>query len=340
MDSAVNDASPGVSDPSSASGSPLSWVLRGGAGPPTTRPSPRRWPRHTSNDPGGVSADHAGVGHEVWHTWRTSCRGGDPDRRENAGPPARPRRDERRGRHGSGGERAIADQRGLDRGAPARSGRRAAALAVLPTLTEVSRASLLCGGLCTGGQDVESGDMSGWPERGLTGREAVPQETSGFVPARVAVADDVAAAIEDVSGAPLVTCVLNTIDDALDRSDPGGTAWTADAVRHLAPLLDRARHAGRVVVLTADHGHVVERRQGAQRAYADDLQRPVAGGDRPWGDGEMLVAGRRVCSTTAGRAGRRRAAAVRAVESRLPRRRGAGRSRRARGRSRLWRGPR
>ena len=33
--------------------------------------------------------------------------------------------------------------------------RRAAALAVLPTLTEVSRASLLCGELRTGGQDAE-----------------------------------------------------------------------------------------------------------------------------------------------------------------------------------------
>ena len=33
--------------------------------------------------------------------------------------------------------------------------RRAAALAVLPTLTEFSRASLLCGELRSGGQDVE-----------------------------------------------------------------------------------------------------------------------------------------------------------------------------------------
>ena len=94
------------------------------------------------------------------------------------------------------------------------------------------------------------------------------------------MADDVAAAIADVTGQPLVTCVLNTIDDALDRSDPGGTEWGADAVKHLAPLLDRARHAGRIVVLTADHGHIVERRQGTQRAYADDLQRPVPRGDR------------------------------------------------------------
>ena len=32
-------------------------------------------------------------------------------------------------------------------------------------------------------------------------------------------------------------CVLNTIDDALDRTDPGGTDWTAETVKHLGPLL-------------------------------------------------------------------------------------------------------
>ena len=78
-----------------------------------------------------------------------------------------------------------------------------------------------------------------------------------------------AAAITDVTRHPLVTCVLNSVDDALDRSDPGGTAWGADTVKHLDPLLERARHAGRTVILTADHGHVIERRQGTQRPYPD-----------------------------------------------------------------------
>ena len=108
------------------------------------------------------------------------------------------------------------------------------------------------------------------------------------------MADDVAAAIADVTGHPLVTCVLNTIDDALDRSDPGGTEWGADAVKHLAPLLDRARHAGRIVVLTADHGHIVERRQGTQRAYAAISSGRSRAATEPAGDGEVLVTGPRV----------------------------------------------
>jgi PglZ domain len=175
-----------------------------------------------------------------------------------------------------------------------RQSRRAAALAVLPTLTEVSRASLLCGELRAGGQDVE---LRGY--QALTGafglRAALfhkkPLDSSrlGF-----AVADDVAAAIADVAGQPLVTCVLNTIDDALDRSDPGGTQWGADAVRHLVPLLDRARNAGRIVVLTADHGHVVEHRQGTQRAYPDISSGRSRAATGQVGDGEVLVAGPRV----------------------------------------------
>src|SRR5258708_33621905 len=97
----------------------------------------------------------------------------------------------------------------------------------------------------------------------------------------------------DITGKSLVTCVLNTIDDALDRSDPGGTEWGADAVKHLAPLLDRARHAGRVVILTADHGHIVERRQGMQRPHAAISSGRSRAAIEPAADGEVLVTGRR-----------------------------------------------
>ena len=173
--------------------------------------------------------------------------------------------------------------------------RRAAALAVLPTLTEVSRASLLCGELRAGGQDVElRGYRALTTSYGLRGAELFHKKPLDSSRLGFAVADDVAAAIADVTGQPLVTCVLNTIDDALDRSDPGGTEWGPNAVRHLVPLLDRARNAGRIVVLTADHGHVVERRQGTQRAYPEISSGRSRAATGPAGDGEVLVAGPRV----------------------------------------------
>jgi len=173
--------------------------------------------------------------------------------------------------------------------------RRAVALAVLPTLTEVSRASLLCGELRTGGQDAEKRGYQALTDAyGLQGAALIHKKLLDSSRLGYAVADDVAGAIADVTGRRLVTCVLNTIDDALDRSDPGGTQWGADTVKHLAPLLDRARHAGRIVVLTADHGHIVERRQGTQRSYADISSGRSRAATKPAADGEVLVTGRRV----------------------------------------------
>lgn len=173
--------------------------------------------------------------------------------------------------------------------------RRAAALAVLPTLTEVSRASLLCGELRVGGQDVEQkGHRALSLAHGLRSAMLFHKKPLDSTRPGYSLADDVGAAIDDVEGQPLVSCVLNTIDDALDRSDPSGTEWGADAVRHLVPLLTRARRAGRTVVLTADHGHVVERREGTMRphpAISSGRSREASG---PIGDGEMLIAGRRV----------------------------------------------
>lgn len=172
---------------------------------------------------------------------------------------------------------------------------RGAALAVLPSLTEVSRASLLCGELTTGGQGKEQQGYGALTAAlGLGDHPSLfhkkPLDTSrpGF-----AVADDVAHAIAD-EDQKLVTCVLNTIDDALDRSDPAGTAWTADAVKHLRPLLDRAFAAGRTVVMTADHGHVVERRVGTTRAYKDMTSGRSRPATQPAGDDEVLVTGSRV----------------------------------------------
>lgn len=171
---------------------------------------------------------------------------------------------------------------------------RAHALAVLPSLTEVSRASLLSGRLVTGQQwQEQKGYASLTSALGIESppifhKKSLDTSRPGF-----AVADDVAEAIADTSH-ELVTCVLNTIDDALDRSDPAGTAWTADAVKHLRPILDRALAAGRRVVLTADHGHVVERRRGTQSTAPESSSGRSRSAKLPPGEGEMLISGPRV----------------------------------------------
>lgn len=173
--------------------------------------------------------------------------------------------------------------------------RRAAALAVLPSVTEVSRASLLCGSLQRGGQDLERAGYEALTSKAnkihaeLFHKKGIDTTRPGAL-----VADGVGAAIDDGAGTPLVTVVLNTIDDALDRSDPVGTVWNADAVKHLTPLLSRARAAGRTVVMTSDHGHVVERRRGTQRSATDMTSGRSRGTSTPAQTDEVAVEGKRV----------------------------------------------
>ena len=291
VDSAVNDAAPGASDPDLGAG--LAAVLAAVRARRAAHDVAfgRALAAHTSDDPPAVSGAHGGVRHleELL-----------PDVILPLARRAPVLLLVLDGMSAGVGAEVVASvlSRTADGWAEALlpgQARRAAALAVLPTLTEVSRASLLCGELRTGGQDVERRGYDaltgayGLPGAALFHKKPLDSSRLGY-----AVADDVAEAIADVTGHPLVTCVLNTIDDALDRSDPGGTEWGTDAVKHLAPLLDRARHAGRIVVLTADHGHIVERRQGTQRAYASISSGRSRAAIEPAADGEVLVTGRRV----------------------------------------------
>ncbi|WP_169787621.1 BREX-2 system phosphatase PglZ [Luteipulveratus mongoliensis] len=182
----------------------------------------------------------------------------------------------------------------VEAGATADTKRRGAALAVLPSLTEFSRASLLCGTLTRGGQDVERTGYAALTEKSakinarLFHKKGIDTTQPGAL-----LAGGVGAAIDDID-TQLVTVVLNTIDDALDRSDPVRTTWTADAVKHLSPILARARDAGRTVVMTADHGHVVERRGGTQRSASEITSGRSRDMSPPVQDDEVAVSGRRV----------------------------------------------
>ncbi|WP_327009668.1 BREX-2 system phosphatase PglZ [Dactylosporangium sp. NBC_01737] len=172
----------------------------------------------------------------------------------------------------------------------AAGGRRAGVVAALPTVTEVSRTSLFAGELRRGGQVEERAGL-----RQQLGSEAVLFHKADLLSgAGQSLASPVVAALRDPS-IRTVAAVVNTIDDALDRSDPAATAWTLDAVRMVRHLLDAAR--GRVVVMLSDHGHVVDRGpDGELRGGTGVLSarwRPTAAGP-PAGDGEIRVAGRRV----------------------------------------------
>ena len=128
-------------------------------------------------------------------------------------------------------------------------------LATVPSITSFSRTSLLTGTLRSGGQAEERagfGDVLGSPQV-----RAVPQGGPGPGARPVPSPRRSANAIADPN--TVVGVVLNAIDDTLDKDRPGGPRhWTVADVAYLGAVLDEARRAGRPVILTADHGHVLD----------------------------------------------------------------------------------
>src|SRR5207244_4008941 len=75
----------------------------------------------------------------------------------------------------------------------------------------------------------------------------------------------------------IVAIVINAIDASLKGDSQQRHAWTVESIRSLPELLDRAREAGRAVLLASDHGHVPADRLVSKGSYKDAGARY-----RPW----------------------------------------------------------
>jgi hypothetical protein len=169
---------------------------------------------------------------------------------------------------------------------PKTGGQRTCALATLPTVTTYSRTSLFAGELLGGQQDMEKSRYTAALGSRVFHKDDLRSAGGAALPASL---------IEAMSSEKekAVAVVLNTVDDALSKADPGGTRWTEDTVQHLRSLLNAATLYGRTVILTSDHGHVIERGGQARPIQGADARwRPVGTG--PVSAGEVLVNGRRV----------------------------------------------
>ena len=184
---------------------------------------------------------------------------------------------------------------GWDLMRPAEGPWNGAAIAALPTVTDISRASLFCGRLTKGGQQAEK---TGFAQHGSVARKSRSAPTlfhKGELIDGATLAPNVSGALSS-TGPRVVAVVYNAIDDQLDGANQIHMGWTLDRLRMLSPLLYEARTAGRVIVLTADHGHVLDH---------DTVQSPKSeGGDR-WRlkdgtlrDGEITLEGGRVLTPT------------------------------------------
>ena len=169
-------------------------------------------------------------------------------------------------------------------------------LATLPTVTEASRASLLCGTRRSGLAPDEAAAFAA--HAGLRNVSAPTRPPALYHKAGLRTAGgsvlkpEVREAIADTDR-KVVAVVVNAIDDHLTRGDQIRVRWNLQTVAPLDALLADATAAGRVVVLTSDHGHVLDR---GVTAY-----RPRQGGGERWrpattpsADDELELAGPRV----------------------------------------------
>ncbi|MEU5979579.1 BREX-2 system phosphatase PglZ [Streptomyces sp. NPDC047315] len=177
----------------------------------------------------------------------------------------------------------------LDEGDP----RRRAMAAALPTVTAVSRTSLFAGTLMKGAQADEKRLFpalklwSGAPAA-VFHKDDLRTETAGdtFGPALTEALTD---------GRTHVAVVLNAIDDRLAKEQKlGDGAWRVDDVPGVRDLLRVAAAQGMAVIVTSDHGHVVDRHgtKADPAAEPGSARHRLPGG--PLGEREIVLSGPRV----------------------------------------------
>ena len=166
-------------------------------------------------------------------------------------------------------------------------------IAAIPSLTEVSRASLLCGRL-TAGQS--SDEKAGFAENSFLQAQCRTGAPVLFHKDALQGSDEGSLAgpvIKEIESARrrIVGVVINAIDDHLLKGEQLDIPWTSEGIKVLPAILQAAREAGRAVVLVSDHGHVLDQ-QTRQRKH-DGSDRWRADDGRPAED-EIQISGERV----------------------------------------------
>lgn len=168
-------------------------------------------------------------------------------------------------------------------------------VAALPTVTEVSRASLLCGRLTLGASAQEKSGFASHAALLAQSRPGAPPRLfhKGELADATNLAPEVRAAVADPHQR-VIGVVYNAVDDHLSGPDQLHQRWALEDLRLLLPLLREAREARRVVVITADHGHLLEDGTTQLAGGESDRWRPGTDGRGPH---ELVVSGGRVVSS-------------------------------------------
>jgi hypothetical protein len=167
-------------------------------------------------------------------------------------------------------------------------------IAALPTVTEVSRTSILCGTLTVGNANDEKGGFAKHPElaaAGLRTRPPVLFHKSDLTDgASAGVAPAVLAAIAE-SKQRVVGVVINAVDDHLAKGDQIRVDWTVHRIKPLEELLGAVRDAGRALLVVSDHGHIPEHQTAGRGEESAERWREAASEAQ---NDEVVLSGPRV----------------------------------------------
>ena len=166
-------------------------------------------------------------------------------------------------------------------------------IAALPTITEVSRCSLFAGRITSGDSSVEEQALRAHSAiSAVCGTQHPVLFHKGLLPDpnSTELSEDLRKEINSPKR-KLVSVIINAVDDHLARSDQVLFPWTVAHIPILDKLLHAARSANRAVVITSDHGHVLDRNTRARPGGEGERYRQDDGKVNP---DELAVAGERV----------------------------------------------
>jgi len=167
------------------------------------------------------------------------------------------------------------------------------ALAALPSTTAASRSSLLCGRLGAKHHEETKGFASALQELHGSPRPKLFLKGELATAGNAELAPAFLTAIH--SDAPCIGCVVNAIDDSLTKNDQTLVPWEVKHVPLLERIIAAAKSAGRLLVITSDHGHLLE--QDAEQRDSDTDGRYRHQGTQGLAEDERLISGDRVLNS-------------------------------------------
>lgn len=167
-------------------------------------------------------------------------------------------------------------------------------LAAVPSITEVSRTSLFSGALVTGAAADEKRAFAAHPALAPLSSSSRPPVVFHKGELRAASGRALSPVVHEALATPeqrVVAVVVNAVDDLLFKGDQIQPRWTFEMAPLVPELFEAARVNGRAVVLTSDHGHLLDDDTTFLGREAGERWREDAAA---LADGELRVQGRRV----------------------------------------------